>query len=139
VFRPLFPHASSKRLRIIYVNQREYPGSSPLNERELANLSSNDPERQSASVRDQALELATFIARFIETEHIPAPKCIDGKTVGGISILGWSQGNVLLFGLLAHASALDSHTNSLLERYMRTPIVYGKHLHPYNNFFFANR
>ncbi|KAI0690983.1 hypothetical protein BC835DRAFT_1280048 [Cytidiella melzeri] len=118
VFRPLFAHASAQNLRIVVVNQRDYPGSSLLNEPELARVLSQEPEEQAAALRGQGVELATFIAHFIEAEKVPVPTVVDGKDVGGISFLAWSQGNSVLLSFLSNISLLDAHTSTLLERYM---------------------
>jgi hypothetical protein len=105
---------------------REYPGSSPLNESEMANVYSQEPERQAAYLRDQAIELATFMARFIEAENIPAPKRLGERDVGGVSLVTWSQGNGHMLSLLSNISNLDSQTSSLLGQYLRTVFMYGK-------------
>ena len=124
-FRFLFAHASRYKLRIVLINQREYPGSSPLNEQEMTNLWSQEPDKQAAAVRDQGFELATFVARFIEEKSIPAPRNAGGKMVGGISLLAWSQGNGPLMSLLANILRLGVHTSALLGRYMRVVFMYG--------------
>ncbi|KAI0092042.1 hypothetical protein BDY19DRAFT_576011 [Irpex rosettiformis] len=123
-FRPLFTHASSQRLRLILVNQREYPGSSPLNDNEMSNLWSQEPKNQAIAIGSHATELATFIARFIEENNIPPPDFIDGKVVGGISLLAWSQGNGPLMSLLANIPPSTDHTSILLGRYIRTVFMY---------------
>ncbi|KAI0089050.1 hypothetical protein BDY19DRAFT_122499 [Irpex rosettiformis] len=123
-FRPSFQHALSKNIRMVAINQREYPGSSPLNDHEIANVWSSDPNRQANALREQAVELAVFMARFIDGENIPAPKRVNGQEVGGVSFLAWSQGNGPLLSLLANISQLDNRTNAVLERYMRTVFVY---------------
>ncbi|KAI0773416.1 hypothetical protein BC629DRAFT_1595179 [Irpex lacteus] len=123
-FRLLFPHALARNIRLVLINQRDYPGSSRLSETEMANLWSAENDRQAMAVRAQGIELATFIARFIENENLPAP-AIDGETkVGGVSLVTWSQGNGILMALLANIALLDAETNALLERYMRTAFVY---------------
>lgn len=124
-FRFLFAHASRYQFRIVLINQREYPGSSPLNEQEMTNLWSQEPDKQAAAIRDQGFELATFIARFIEGKSIPAPRIVGGKMVGGISLLAWSQGNGPLMSLLANIPRLDVDMSALLGQYMRVVFMYG--------------
>lgn len=126
-FTPLLAHAAAHNLRLVTVNQRDYPGSSPLNELELANVLSSEPERQVAVLRDWGLEFATFVARFIEKENIPAPRCVNGdKTVGGISIMGWSQGVAPLLAILANIDAMNASTSAVLEQYLRTVFIHGE-------------
>jgi hypothetical protein len=130
----LFPYASSYDLRLIAVNLRDYPNSSPLNEREIANLQSHEPEKRAMALLEQAIEIATFIVRLIEKEDIPPPKRIvqgldhshNTKEVGGVSLIAWSLSNRYLFSLLANISLLEPHTNALLERYLRIIFIYGE-------------
>ena len=94
----------------------------------MANVWSPEPERQAVALREQALELAIFITRFIELEDIPPPMLGDkGKEVGGIACLAWSQGCGPLLSLLSNISQMSIHVNSLLECYVRAVILYGKH------------
>ena len=126
MFRPLFPHALAQNVRVVSVNQREYPGSSLFNQREMDNLSSQDPQRQATWLREQGIEIAMFMARFIETEKLPPIDHVDGKDTGGVCLLAWSQGNSLLLSLLANISAIDAHTTSILKRYLRIVFAYGQ-------------
>ncbi|KAI0775346.1 hypothetical protein BC629DRAFT_1290877 [Irpex lacteus] len=112
-FRPLIPYALSRNIRIVAINQREYPGSSLLNDREIANVWSMNPDRQATALRDQAIELARFMTRFIEAENLPAPKYINGAEVGGVSFLAWSQGNGPLLSFLANISRLDDRNKCI--------------------------
>jgi hypothetical protein len=128
-FLPLFPYAEIHNLRLVTVNLRDYPGSSPLDSRELANLRSQEPETQAMVIREQALEIATFLVRFIEAEGISPPKRIapgSDKEVGGISLVAWSQSNAFLLSLLSNISLLDAYTDALLERYLRVVFMYGE-------------
>jgi hypothetical protein len=91
----------------------------------MANIWSNDPVAQATALREEAMQLATFIARFIQAENIPPPQLVDEKEIGGASLLVWSAGNGHLFSLLSNISRLDRHTDALLEQYLRTAIIYG--------------
>jgi hypothetical protein len=80
-------------------------------------------------IREQALEIATFLVRFIEAEGISPPKRIapgSDKEVGGISLVAWSQSNAFLLSLLSNISLLDAYTDALLERYLRVVFMYGE-------------
>jgi hypothetical protein len=126
IFRTLYPHALSQNIRIVSVNDREYPGSSPFNSREMNNMLSNDPKHQATWLRELGIQMATFIAHFIKKENIPPPQRISGKDVGGVCFLAWSLGNNTLFSLLAHLALLDPSITSVLEHYVRTMVVYGR-------------
>lgn len=91
----------------------------------MANVWSQDPEKQAAALRDYAIEFATFVTRFIEMEKIPPPKRVGDKEFGGVSLLAWSQGTALLLSFLSHIPFYDTHANVLLERYIRTVMIVG--------------
>ncbi|KAI0700599.1 alpha/beta-hydrolase [Cytidiella melzeri] len=124
IFRPLFAYAASNNLRFISVNAREYPGSSPLSDDELAQLVSRDPVQESSALAGQASEFARFFAEIIKLERFPYPREVDGRKCGGVSILAWSLGNIYLFGLLGNLGCLDEEVNNVLESYVTSVIVY---------------
>lgn len=122
----MFPHAASQNLRLFAINMREYPGSSPFTDAEVANLVSSDEAIAGAALFDQVKDIAYLIAHIIKTEDIPAPVEVDGRKAGGVSVLAWSGGNAFLFSLLANSSALDADVGTLLGHYITYAIVYGK-------------
>lgn len=66
------------------------------------------------------------MARFIETENLPAPTEVDGKTIGGVAILTWSLSNGHLMAMLSNATLLEPDAYKLLDRYLRTAFMYGE-------------
>ena len=99
-----------------------------MNDREISNVWSTQPDRQATALRNQAIEIAVFMARFIEAENLPTPQRINGQDLGGASFIAWSQGNGPLLSLLANISQLDEGTNAVLEHYIRTVFIYGGHI-----------
>ncbi|KAH9925391.1 Alpha/Beta hydrolase protein [Epithele typhae] len=115
-FRPLFPHATACNLRLVYVNMRGYPGSSPVSE---ADFGSTKDEREQTQ-RDRGFELAAFLCWLIDTEKIPP---INGGA-GGISLLSWSGGHALSFSMFGNAGLLPEKTRDVLNEYLRSFIMY---------------
>lgn len=126
-FRRLLEPAVARNLRIITINTREYPGSSPLTESEFSQLTSSDKEVQETALRNHALGIANFVAWITKDQNIPAPQTdADGHHVGGIMLVHWSLGNLLLVSLLANIGLMEESTRTKLEQYLRTVVVYGK-------------
>ena len=72
--------------------------------------------------------MARFLAWFIEKEKIPLRFNDAGRASGGISLLGYSLGNVTTLSMLAFASTLDPGLMKKLEPYLRKVIIFGKSL-----------
>lgn len=87
---------------------------------------SSEPSKEAIGLRDQATEIATFVANLIKSENLPAPKEVDGKRLGGVAILAWSAYNDLLLSLLSNTSYLKRDVNDTLQQYLRTFVVYGQ-------------
>jgi hypothetical protein len=128
VFRPMFPFAASRNLRLIAVNQREYPGSSQLSDGQLALLHSTDTEEQESVLRDVVQDLARFMCYIVKHENIPAIKMTKGKKSGGLCILGWGSGNALPIGLLSYLPSFDDSLQKVLEEYIISVIIYGREM-----------
>ncbi|KAI0340788.1 alpha/beta-hydrolase [Trametopsis cervina] len=125
IFRPLFAHAAAQNLRLISINVREYPGSTPLSDEELARLVSRHPPEEARALAEQGVEIARFVAEMIKLERFPCPSVgEDGKKSGGVSILAWSLGNMYLLSMLGNLAMVDNDANDLLEKYVRSVIIY---------------
>ncbi|KAJ3553766.1 hypothetical protein NM688_g3443 [Phlebia brevispora] len=121
IFSRMEPYASSHNLRLVSVNMRDYPGSSPFTPTELNKLASADHEVQDDLIHAQAHEVAIFLERFIQVEQIPPIDDRSGIRQGGLALVGWSMGNVFSISILAHARHF--HTDAL-EEYLRTVVIY---------------
>ncbi|KAL5513086.1 hypothetical protein ACEPAH_3484 [Sanghuangporus vaninii] len=122
IFKRLLPLAANHNLRLVVVNRRDYPGSSPYTEEELDVIRKDNETGNDGFGRGQAAELAQFIRTFIEKEHIPKPalKYRDG----GIVLLSWSSGNGYTLPLLAYADSIPESTREVIEPYLRLHIIF---------------
>lgn len=125
-FVPLFSHAASHNLRIIALNLRDYPGSTPNTQAELKLLCSSNVSEQATAVRAQGQEIAAFLKHLVITEEIPPVQVADGQKTGGIILLSWSLGNVWTMSMFGNADHLESETKSILEKSLHTWVLYGE-------------
>ncbi|CCM06260.1 uncharacterized protein FIBRA_08510 [Fibroporia radiculosa] len=126
IFRPMFYFAAGHNLRLVTLNFRDNPGSTPYSATELNALKDGDIEAQKGQIREQGLELAAFITWFIQTEgNLPVePSERGGPLSGGIAVLGWSMGNLPVLSMLAHADELPIETQRLFEQYLRVLLLF---------------
>ncbi|KAH9890074.1 alpha/beta-hydrolase [Cubamyces lactineus] len=126
VYRPMIPFAAEHNLRLVLVNVRGYPGSTPYCKDDLDELRSPDRAVQALAVAKRGMDIAAFIRWFIDTEGIPPIReRPDGNArVGGLSLLSWSGGNLPTISMLAYAHQLPERTRTLLEAYLRSFIMF---------------
>lgn len=131
VFKPMFQYAAENNMRLVAINLRDYPGSTPFSPSELDALRS-DKADQATFISDRGMELARFLEWFI-LEHDLPPKALSHKSeaAGGLSILGWSLGNCPIMSMLASAHALPEATRKLLDMHLRSFIVYDPPLYTF--------
>ncbi|KAF8508156.1 hypothetical protein JB92DRAFT_3145111 [Gautieria morchelliformis] len=118
VFQHVLPLATSKGMRMVCLNRRDYPGSTPYSPCELKALSEG--------VEDELLargeELALFLDGLIDTLSLPGPTA-DGNE-GGLGLMGWSLGNVFTLSAMASMSSVQPQVQSRLQSYMRSLILF---------------
>ncbi|KAI0700198.1 alpha/beta-hydrolase [Cytidiella melzeri] len=128
IFARCIPFVDKYHCRLVLINRRDYPGSSPLTEdqRRLLNASAQPGVGTSEAVSDllrysktHALDLHDFLCTFIQDEGIAAKSVI---------LVGWSFGAVWITQLLAYASSLSARGFSLCM-YIKRAIWYDI---PYN-------
>ncbi|KAI0357368.1 alpha/beta-hydrolase [Trametes cingulata] len=126
VYRPMIPFAAEHNLRLVLLNLRDYPGSSPYSAEDVEDLRGPSHEAQDRAIRTRGLEIASFIRWFIKTEAIPPIKEVPGSEalVGGLSLLSWSGGNCATVAMFAHADKLSEETRKLFDTYLRSFIMY---------------
>ena len=124
----MIPFAAANRVRLILVNRRDYPGSTPFSDAELAELGSSDLETRAKALAQQGLEIGLFLAWLIREENIP-PVVIDrdGKRQGGIALVAWSLAHTPLAGFLAHADSLPTDVLRVLDPCLRAYCIFGEH------------
>jgi len=131
VFKPTFPFAAQQNLRLVLLNQRDYAMSTPYNEVELKQLTSGDKDRQEDFIHSRVEELGRFLEWYIEKEAIPLLVEVDGGRTGGLSLMGWSSGNHLSLSFFARGDIMPGKTRAMLDRYLRSLVIYGTCFTPY--------
>ncbi|KIL65767.1 hypothetical protein M378DRAFT_161777 [Amanita muscaria Koide BX008] len=123
---PIFKRAQAaaleKGVRFVAINRRNYPGSTAFTLEEIHALSQGSEGQRSDFLKDRAHEIATFIDRFIQKNHLP-PISSDGKS-GGVILLGWSLGCAEAAATIAHADSLPSHIRLHLSSHLRALVIY---------------
>jgi hypothetical protein len=115
-FEPIQSLAPEANLRIVALTRRGYIGSSPYTESELQGFQEGTRE----ALEGLMAVLVAFMRTFVEKEKIPRR--------GGISIMGWSIGNLTTMSLFSDPGVIDGETRSFLEAYLKDIILYGTFL-----------
>ncbi|KAH9835554.1 Alpha/Beta hydrolase protein [Rhodofomes roseus] len=127
IFKPLIPYARQRGIRLVMVNYRDYPGSTPYSWAELAALGSKKQEAERSMLKQRGLEIAAFLRWYIMKENIPmapSPQEYHNACGGGLAILAWSWGTAMAMSFLAQASTLPHQERWRLGSYLRTIIFY---------------
>lgn len=124
VFNRLLPLAPQYNIRLVLVNRRDYPNSSPYTDKDLEKLNSTDDWTQNQFAKGRAQEYATFIKQFVEQEGVPEMTA-DGKD-GGIVLLSWSSGVAYTITLLSFADSLPEDLRNAIEPYLRSYVSFGE-------------
>ncbi|KAJ6579593.1 hypothetical protein DFH09DRAFT_913087 [Mycena vulgaris] len=124
VFQKIVDIASSRGVRIVAINRRPFPGSTPFTPEEL-NVTltggSGDDERD-VQMEARGHEIGTFIATFIRKFQLP-PLSTDRKT-GGAVLMGWSAGAPFQTAVISSADTLPEELRSVLSSHVRSLILY---------------
>ncbi|KAJ7130777.1 hypothetical protein C8R43DRAFT_1089921 [Mycena crocata] len=124
IFEKIIDIAPSHGVRVVAINRRHFPGSTPFTPEELNVVftgGSGDDERD-AQMEARGHEIGTFIATFVQKFHLP-PLSADGKE-GGSVLLGWSVGAPYQLAAIASADTLSEDTRSVLSAHVRSLILY---------------
>lgn len=128
IFGPMIRFATANRVRLILVNRRDYPGSTPLSDAELAALGSSHLETRAKALAQQGTDIGLFLAWLVREEKIPAMSVNwSGKQQGGIVLVAWSLAHTPLAGFLAHADSLPADAIRTLEPCLRAYCIFGEH------------
>ncbi|ORY54860.1 Alpha/Beta hydrolase protein [Leucosporidium creatinivorum] len=104
IWTPLLPHLPAST-RFIAYNQRSYTGSSPAYQSEKE----GGTDATAAYLGDLLAFLEWVVA------EVKLPGVDDATSEGGIVLLGWSKGTLLLFSLLSLLHASPSSTTSFIS------------------------
>jgi hypothetical protein len=115
--------APAHGVRLIAVQRRDYPGSTPLSDAELAPLASGDPAAIRSFFLARSIELAAFIQHVVGL-GIPALKSSE-KRHGGITLTGWSLGNLYGLSLINCVDEFPKSLADVVKTHVKTYIAYG--------------
>ncbi|KAL1683390.1 Alpha/Beta hydrolase protein [Schizophyllum commune] len=118
VFDRLLPLAPSHNVRLICVNRRGYPGTTPFTPEDEAGLASSDPSQTLAA---QGVIFARFLAKLPDALGLPRPSA-HGE--GGIVLAGWSLGTLFVRLVLSALDEVDEPIRTVLRTYVRQLILW---------------
>lgn len=122
----MIPFAAKNNLRLLFVNLRDYPGSSPYTKAELEAFESGDEATQDKAISDLGKQLGAFLAYFVKNNDVPPVNKKGGNTIGGISLLTWSMSNLVSISFLAHANTLTDDVKDVLNTHLRSVVLHGE-------------
>ncbi|KIJ91196.1 hypothetical protein K443DRAFT_14603 [Laccaria amethystina LaAM-08-1] len=113
--------APTSGLRIVAINRRDYPHSSPFSPAELDTMATGSDTDKVIFLSNRGLEIMTFIDEFIQQYELP-PISGDGKT-GGVALAGWSLGNIVTCAAISSAERLSPGVKFRLAKYLRALVL----------------
>ncbi|KAK1235463.1 hypothetical protein PQX77_001315 [Marasmius sp. AFHP31] len=129
-FKPLQSQSQalvSSNLRILALNRRDYPGSTPFSDSELEALRGEDDGLTQKFHDNLGRHLWLFLRKFIDEEVVPPIATDDSggkkKRTGGIVVMGWSYGAAFAIAAFANPEVVGD-AYELLERYVKGLLVY---------------
>ena len=117
----ILPLASSHSLRVICLSRREYEGSTPYSADELKAIHHGSNAERADFLKNQGTLIALFVDGLIQS--LPLPKN------GGVTVAGWSLGNIFTIAMRASIDDLPDNTKQRLKAYTRGFIIFGPSLH----------
>ncbi|KAJ6544160.1 hypothetical protein B0H19DRAFT_1169791 [Mycena capillaripes] len=117
VFQRLLPLAATRSVRIICLNRREYPGSTPHTAEELRVYASGSDEERAALLSEAGVDLALCIDEIIQQCALPA--------AGGVALVGWSLGNAFTMAAAVSIKSLPSQIKERLQAFVKTFTLWG--------------
>ncbi|KAF9042291.1 hypothetical protein BJ165DRAFT_1529720 [Panaeolus papilionaceus] len=121
VFECLFKPALSRGLRIIAINRRGYPGSTPITKEEIDILNSSSQDEIHGLAEQHGVNLARVIDRIMLDADLP-----PGRNV---TLSAWSLGNYFLVNILATIDALDEGVGERLKARVKGVLMWDAPVH----------
>ncbi|KAF6745998.1 hypothetical protein DFP72DRAFT_640877 [Ephemerocybe angulata] len=84
VFTKILDIAPAHGIRVVCINRRDYPGSSPLSQQDIKTLEGGTDQEKADYLSNRGLEILEFIDKFAQQERLPTIR--TGKT-GGFALL----------------------------------------------------
>lgn len=110
-------YSKAAKCRLVLVNRRDYRESTDLSEADYADISNENVTATDLLhfTRKRAIEVAQFLATFIQKEEIK----------GNVSLLGWSLGNMTTLAFLANLDGIEPSIYKVLEGHLTSVIFWG--------------
>lgn len=124
-FERMLPVAPKHGLRIITMNGRDYRGSTPYTDEELADMTSPDIDVQATAVRRWGHEVALFVVYVCQRLGIPATTR-DNPATGGLVFVAWSLSGVAILSMLGDPQTMGNEVTRALAPYLRKIVLYGQ-------------
>ncbi|KAI0031676.1 hypothetical protein K488DRAFT_51557 [Vararia minispora EC-137] len=120
IFRRMLPYAPSNRVRLVFLNRRDYPDSSPFSPDELAGLNNADLCTRRTALRRVGLDYGAFLVWFVRMYNTP-PLVVhdDGLREGGIVLVAWSLAHSSAAALVACPNELPEDQRAILDEHLR--------------------
>ncbi|RDB18206.1 hypothetical protein Hypma_000572 [Hypsizygus marmoreus] len=116
IFQRLLPLASANAIRLVNVNRREYPGSTPYTAEELKTITTGSEVERADFLRKQGVLFALFVDGLIQKLDLPEK--------GGVAIAGWSLGNIFAIAFATSINDVPDDTKVRLKSYVKTLILW---------------
>ncbi|KAL0580248.1 hypothetical protein V5O48_001753 [Marasmius crinis-equi] len=121
IFEKMLIAAPQKGVRVVAIQRRHFPGSTPFSPEELSTTLSGGTEAERVTYSEaRGHELALFIAEFISKFNLPPASGAKGGSV----LLGWSVGGILPVLAIRHSKTLPNDVKERLGAHIRSLIVY---------------
>ncbi|KAF7293877.1 AB hydrolase-1 domain-containing protein [Mycena chlorophos] len=117
-FTKMLAYAHPNNVRLILCNRRDYRGSTPYTDAELAELYAGEQSFQDRL----GIELAHVLAHFVRKSDVRPVS--EDRTTGGMVLMGWSSGNNTTLALLGSASVIPKEVYDEIEPYLRELVMY---------------
>lgn len=116
-FQRVLPLAGAHALRVICINRRGYPDTTPCSPEEERILTKGSDEERADWLNREGVRFALFLDGLIKRHDLPEK--------GGIAVVGWSLGNLIAMAFAASVMHIPPVLKEKLRVYLRTVIMYG--------------
>ncbi|KIJ45941.1 hypothetical protein M422DRAFT_166044 [Sphaerobolus stellatus SS14] len=116
IFERLFPLAKSRALRLICVNRRAYPDTTPYTPEELSIMNNGSEDERVELFQKLGVELALFVASVIDKCQLPK----DGE----IGFVSWSLGNIFGLCFLSAIDRVPEDIRNTIQKHVKTIILW---------------
>ncbi|KAF9556336.1 alpha/beta-hydrolase [Agrocybe pediades] len=106
----------SQRMRVICINRRHYPGTTPFSQHELDIIASGSNDDRAKLLVQQGIDMAMLIDALIAQCGIPLN--------GGVTLAGWSLGATFVLAMLAACDELQADVRVSLKRYLTGVVMW---------------